>query len=214
MSKIGIVGSGHVAQALAGAFLKEGHEVKLSARLPERKKSQATEGILEKQDVVTFAQAVRWAEIVVAAVEGLAIESIFEDIDLDTIKGKVVLDVTNPLIIVDKNIRFGRATGDSNGKLLQAMLPEARVVKALNTVNAHDMYKPVFAEGEASMLMCGDSEEAKIEVGKILTSFGWRDIIDIGGIEYSFEMESYVALWVRVAKEVNSFHLATRFLRS
>ena len=213
MSNIGIVGSGHVAQALASAFLKEGHEVKLSARLPERKKSQATGGVLEKLDIVSFAQVIRYAEIIVVAVEGLAIEAIFEEIDLETVQGKVILDVTNPLIIVDKNIRFGRATGDSNGKLLQAMLPSARVVKALNTVNAHDMYRPAFEEGEASMLMCGDDEGAKVEVGKILTSFGWRDIIDIGGIEYSFEMESYVALWVRVAKEVNSFHLAMRFLR-
>lgn len=212
MSKVGIVGSGRVAQTIARGLRQEGYEVCVSARLPERKKL-AAEGFLAQVEIVTFAEALRYGEIIVVAVEGLALESIFGELDSDLVKDKVVVDVTNPLVIVDKNIRFGRATGESNGKLLQALLPSAHVVKALNTVNAHDMYKPSFEDGEASMVMCGDDAGAKIKVGQILTAFGWRDIIDIGGIEYSFELESYVALWIRVAKELNSFHLATKFLR-
>ena len=213
MSKIGIVGSGNVAQELARAFLLTGHDVKLSARLPDKKKEMETNEILQRLQIVSFKEVLEFGDIVVVAVEGLAIESVFEKTDPEVVRNKIIIDVTNPLIIVDKNIRFGRATGESNGKLIQAMLPLSRVVKTLNTVNAHDMYKPDFVEGKASMLMCGDDLAAKQEVGVILESFGWQDIIDIGGIEYSFETESYVALWVRVAKTVGSFHLANKFLR-
>jgi 8-hydroxy-5-deazaflavin:NADPH oxidoreductase len=213
MSKIGIVGSGNVAQELARAFLLTGHDVKLSARLPDKKKELPDSEILNKLQITTFQDVLAFGDLIVVAIEGLAIESVFEKIDPEIVRDKIIIDVTNPLIIVDKNIRFGRATGESNGKLIQAMLPLSRVVKTLNTVNAHDMFRPDFVEGKASMLICGDDIPAKQEVGVILQSFGWQDIIDIGGIEYSFETESYVALWVRVAKTVGSFHLANKFLR-
>lgn len=213
MSKIGIIGSGHVAQALAKGFLLTGNEVILSSRRPDIKKSNADTEILKQLDIVSFEEVLKYGDIIVVAVEGLAIEGIFESIDQMLVDDKIVIDITNPLIIVDKNIRFGRATGESNGMILQAMLPNAHVVKAFNTVNAHDMYLPKFENGIPSMMMCGNSEKAKEEVKDILRTFGWDDIIDIGGIEYSYETESYVSLWVAVAKHVDSFHLAMQFLR-
>jgi 8-hydroxy-5-deazaflavin:NADPH oxidoreductase len=212
-TNIGIIGSGNVARAIALGFKNRGYEVKLSARNPVSKKTQLEDENHTLFEIVSFEEVLDFGEILVIAVEGLAIEEIFMKINPSLTKGKIIIDVTNPLVIVDKNIRFGRATGDSNGKLIQAMLPGSRVVKALNTVNAHDMYKPEFNEGVASMLICGDDLSAKARVTKILQEFGWVDIVDIGGVEYSFEMESYVALWVKVAKVVGSFHLSMKFLK-
>lgn len=213
MTKIGIVGSGHVACSLAVGLLQAGYEVALSSRDPNGKKNSDEHEAYKMLDIKTYTGVIDFGEIILVAVEGLAIETIFEKVDAQVMEGKIIIDVTNPLVIVDKNIRFGRATGDSNGKLLQAMFPKSKVVKTLNIVNAHDMVKPNFEEGEPTMLMCGDDTQSKKVVIMILERLGWKDIIDIGGIEFSSEIENYVSLWVRVAKEVGSFHLAMRFLR-
>lgn len=213
MTKIGIVGSGHVACSLAVGLLQAGYEVALSSRNPKNRASSNEHEVYKTVDILRYEEVVDYGEIILVAVEGLAIESIFEKIKEKQVEGKVIIDVTNPLVIVDKNIRFGRATGDSNGKLLQAMFPKAKVVKTLNIVNAHDMVNPNFEEGEPTMLICGDDSPSKKVVIMILERFGWKDIIDVGGIEFSSEIESYVSLWVRVAKETGSFHLAMKFLR-
>jgi predicted dinucleotide-binding enzyme len=86
---------------------------------------------------------------------------------------------------------------DSLGEQIQRALPDTRVVKALNTVNAGVMVQPI--EG-THLFVCGDDESAKAEVVELLGQFGWAadSVIDLGGIDQARGAEMYLALWIRL----------------
>jgi predicted dinucleotide-binding enzyme len=65
----------------------------------------------------------------------------------------------------------------------QRALPDAKVVKAFNTIGNQYFVDPSFREGTPTMLIAGDDENAKRTVGDVLADFGWPDPVDIGGIE-------------------------------
>jgi predicted dinucleotide-binding enzyme len=87
---------------------------------------------------------------------------------------------------------------DSPAETLQREFPEARVVKALNTVTAPVMVDPAsVAGGDHAMFIAGDDAEAKAAVREILEQgFGWRHVVDLGGISAARGMEMYLPLWV------------------
>jgi predicted dinucleotide-binding enzyme len=72
---------------------------------------------------------------------------------------------------------------DSLGERVQRALPDAKVVKALNTIGNAYFVDPKFSEGEPTMLIAGEDEGAKRTVGDVLADLGWSDTVDIGGIE-------------------------------
>jgi predicted dinucleotide-binding enzyme len=89
---------------------------------------------------------------------------------------------------------------DSVGEQIQRAFPEARVVKALNTVTASVMVDPSSVPGEHDVFVCGNDEEAKAQVGQLLQSFGWPAdrILDLGDISAARGTELYLALWLRL----------------
>ena len=87
---------------------------------------------------------------------------------------------------------------DSLGERVQHALPEARVVKAFNTIGNQYFVEPRFREGQPTMLIAGDDEGAKRIVGDVLASFGWSDVLDIGGIEGARELEAICIAWVKI----------------
>jgi predicted dinucleotide-binding enzyme len=93
---------------------------------------------------------------------------------------------------------------DSVGEQIQRFFPEARVVKALNTVNHTVMVDPGAIQAEHDLFICGNDDSAKHEVGKLLQTFGWpaARILDLGDISASRGMEMYLPLWVRLVQVV------------
>lgn len=89
---------------------------------------------------------------------------------------------------------------DSLGELIQAAFPEARVVKALNTMNCKVMVEPGRVRGDHAVFMSGDDEDAKREVAGLLGSFGWPQerIVDLGGISAARGTEMYLPLWLNL----------------
>jgi hypothetical protein len=57
---------------------------------------------------------------------------------------------------------------------------------------------PSFSEGQPTMLIAGDDQDAKDTVRNVLTDFGWSDTVDIGGIEGSRELEAICIVWVKI----------------
>ena len=88
--------------------------------------------------------------------------------------------------------------GDSLGERVQRALPDAKVVKAFNTIGNPYFVDPRFSEGQPTMLIAGDDEGAKRTVGDVLADFGWSDVVDIGGIEGSRELEAICIAWVKI----------------
>jgi hypothetical protein len=113
----------------------------------------------------------------------------------------VLVDVANALDFSQgRPPLVGVSTGDSLGEQIQRAFPEAKVVKALNTVNANVMVDPSVVPGEHDIFLCGDDEEARSQVSDLLQSFGWAAdrILDLGDISAARAQELYVALWVRL----------------
>lgn len=114
--------------------------------------------------------------------------------------GKVVIDVTNPLDFSKgfPPTLFVKDT-DSLGERVQRAAPEARVVKALNTMTSALMLAPAAVNGgDHSVFICGNDAAAKVEVTALLGGFGWRDVIDLGDITAARGTEMMLPLWLRV----------------
>jgi predicted dinucleotide-binding enzyme len=193
--KVGVLGSGDVGKVLAGGFIGLGHEVMIGSRDPEKLSEWATKAG-ERASAGTFEETARFGDLIVLATLGVAVRSVIELAGPANFHGKVVIDATNPLADEPgKPPALSVGWNDSLGEQVQRWLPEARVVKAFNTVGNPFMIKPDFPGGPPDMFICGDDAEAKKLVSQICGHFGWG-VIDIGGIEGSRHLEPMCMVWV------------------
>src|SRR4051812_9533201 len=123
--KIGIIGSGTVAQTLAAGFIKHGHEVTLGTRDPAKLADYvaSTPGVR----VGSAAEAAAFGELVVLAVKGGAALQAARDAGAG-LDGKPVLDTTNPIADaapVDGVLPYFTAPNDSLMEQLQREFPKA-----------------------------------------------------------------------------------------
>jgi predicted dinucleotide-binding enzyme len=217
--KIGILGSGDVGRVLGAGFAKFGHDVKLGTRDTKQDKVRdwlATAGT--KSAAGSFAEAAAFGEIVVLAVQGAAAENAIKLADPKNFTGKVVIDATNPLDFA--GVDFAKGVGpkmfvgttDSLGERVQRWLPQARVVKAFNTVGNPHMVKPDFPGGPPDMFICGNDEPAKQTVTNLLKEFGWP-AVDIGSIEGARYLEALAMVWISYFFKTGTGNHAFKLLR-
>ncbi|MFI5132297.1 MAG: NADPH-dependent F420 reductase, partial [Chitinophagales bacterium] len=195
--KIGIIGSGIVGQVLGAGFLNEGHEVMLSSRDKSKKELLQWQGKNPSGKTGTFKEAAEFGELIVLATLGNAAEGAIGLAGKNNLKNKVVIDTTNP---IDKappeNGVLKYFTGSNNSLMeqLQKFVPEAKFVKAFNSVGNALMYKPDLAGVRPTMFICGNDENARKTVTDILTSFGW-ETEDMGKAEAARAIEPLCMLW-------------------
>ena len=191
-SRVGVLGSGEVGRCLAAGFRSRGHNVMIGSRnadKPELREWRSGDGAGIEPG--TFAQTAAHGELLVLAVLGNAAEEAISDAGHENFSGKVVIDTMNPLDFSGGLPPKLSITGeDSVGERVQRALPDARIVKAFNTIGNAYFVDPSFTEGQPTMLIAGDDEAAKRTVGDVLADFGWSDVVDIGGIEGSRELEA------------------------
>jgi predicted dinucleotide-binding enzyme len=200
--KVGILGSGVVGQALGRGFASRGYSVKVGSRTPE---SQRLKEWVRKNSknasTGTFAEAAAFGDLLVLATLGTAAEEAIDLAGRNNFDGKVLIDVTNALDFRGGSAGLFVGTTDSLGERIQRKLPKAKVVKCFNTVGNTQMVDPKHKDAE--MLICGNDDAAKKEVSRIVTEFGWRGVIDVGGIDGARWLEALVPLWVRVGTKLN-----------
>jgi 8-hydroxy-5-deazaflavin:NADPH oxidoreductase len=193
--RIGIIGSGEVGKTLAKGFAKHGHETRIASRSPEKlaEFSKST-GI----QAGTFADVAKWAEAVVLAVKGDAAEAAAREAGPAHLSGKIVIDTTNPIAHEppeDGVLRFFTSPNDSLMERLQAAVPDAKFVKAFNSVGSALMVNPQFPGGaKPTMFYCGNDDGAKKTVGGLLEQLGW-DGADMGTAKSARAIEPLCQLW-------------------
>jgi predicted dinucleotide-binding enzyme len=198
--QIGMLGTGVVGQTLGGKLTELGHEVKVGSRDPER----------------SFADAAAFGELVFNATAGTASLEALRAAGAANLAGKVLVDVANPL---DFSKGFPPTLSvcntDSLGEQIQRELPDARVVKTLNTMNADVMVNPALAPGDHNVFVAGDDDAARADVSSLLESFGWPAgrIMDLGGIDAARGMEMYLPLWLRMFQAVGTGHFNIAVMR-
>ena len=195
--KIGIVGSGQVGQVLAKAFLSEGHEVMLGTRnieKPEIVKFNIDNSSIE---IGNFEQTAKFGELIVLATGGSVTEEAIKLAGHSNFSGKTVIDTTNPIAKeppVNGVLKYFTSLDDSLMERIQQWLPDAKLVKAFNSVGNALMYRPGFRGGPPTMFICGNDQEAKKKVVAILRSFGW-EAEDMGKVEAARAIEPLCMLW-------------------
>ncbi|MDP9361435.1 MAG: NAD(P)-binding domain-containing protein [Acidobacteriota bacterium] len=192
--KIGILGSGDVGKSFARGFGALGHEVKIGSRSPE-KLSEFVSGQGERVSSCTFEEAAGFGDLIVLATLGVATEEAINLAGKQNFDHKVVIDATNPLDFSSGAPRLSVGHTDSLGEQVQRSLPNARVVKAFNTVGNPLFFKPQLPGGPPDMFIGGNDPEAKKLVSQVCDAFGWG-VIDLGGIEASRHLEPMCMVWV------------------
>lgn len=195
--KIGIVGSGDVAQALGKGLVAAGHQVMLGTRNPDKKELAAWKRQVKKHGSIgSTTEAASFGEVVILAIAWHAAEDVLAQVRPE-LAGKVVVDVTNPLVF-----REGEAPtlsvgfSMSGGEIVQQSLPDSHVVKALNNISYTRMVQPEYKEGVPVLFYCGNNESAKKEVVGLLQDLGWNDTVDLGDITKSRLTEQLTLLWI------------------
>lgn len=195
--KIGIIGSAEVGQALANAFLAEGHSVMLGTRHLAKKEVVTWKQEHPAGKTGVFSDTAAFGEILVLAVAGSAAEDAIKLAGPQHLHGKVVIDATNPISKQPPTggvLHFYTSLEDSQLERLQRLVPEARFVKAFNSVGADFMYKPAFPDGVPTMFICGNDPDSKDTVTDILYKFGWQ-VEDMGTAEAARAIEPLCLLW-------------------
>lgn len=199
--KFGVLGTGMVGTTLASRLVALGHEVMMGAREAANVKAgewaaKAGKGASSS----TFADAAAFGEILFSCTLGAASVEALRMSRKENLRGKILIDVSNPLDFskgMPPTLLTG-GEGDSLGEQIQREFPEARVVKALNTVAAAVMAEPERAGGESDLFLCGNDAEAKSRVTELLREFGWTRIHDLGDISGARGTEAYLLLWLRL----------------
>lgn len=197
-----VLGTGVVGQAIGTKLAQLGHEVTMGSRSADNP-ALATwlQGAGEGAAGGAFADAAAAGELVFNCTAGGSSLEALAAAGADNLAGKTLVDVANPL---DFSHGFpptlSVCNDDSLGERVQAAHPEARVVKALNTVNAQVMVEPSRVRGGHAVFVCGDDDAAKAQVSALLEAFGWPQdsIVDLGDITAARGTEMYLALWLRL----------------
>jgi 8-hydroxy-5-deazaflavin:NADPH oxidoreductase len=209
MTTYGVLGTGAVGQAFAARLATLGHEVRMGTRDVEAARARTEPGQMggaalaewlvtnPTVELGTFADAIADSDVLVNATAGNASVEVLNLAQNDTLDGKILIDIGNPLDFSTGELRLTIGITDSLGETIQRAFRTLRVVKTLNTVTAAVMVEPTLvADGDHTMFVAGDDAAAKAEVTDLLASFGWRDVRDLGGIGAARGMEAYLVLWL------------------
>ena len=210
--KIGILGSGTVAQTLGNGFLKYGYSLMLGTANPEKLNEWKNNKDVK---IGTFEKTAAFADIIVLAVKGSAANDLLKSIDNQYLKGKTIIDATNPIADAPPDngvIKFFTNSDKSLMETLQDTLPDAHFVKAFSCIGAPFMVNPNF-KTKPSMFICGNHLSSKGEVTKILDQFGF-ETEDMGSAVSARAIEPLCVLWCIPGMLGNSWNHAFKLIRA
>lgn len=211
--KVGILGSGDVAKALAAGFLEHGHDVMMGTRDP----AKLADWLARQRGARAgrFSEAAQFGEVVVLAVKGTVALEALRAAGAENLTGKPIIDATNPIADappINGVLKFFTNHDESLMERLQREFTEARFVKAFNSVGNTLMVNPQFKGGKPTMFICGNDEAAKQTVRGILDQFGW-ETADMGQAEAARAIEPLCLLWCIPGFLRNQWSHAFKLLR-
>jgi hypothetical protein len=210
---VGVLGSGDVAKTLAGGFLQHGHQVTIGTR--DATKLAEWHGQHPTARIGSFADAAQFGELLVLAVKGMVAADALRLADSRNLAGKILMDACNPIADVppvNGVLRFFTTLEESLMERLQREFPQARFVKAFNSVGSSLMINPELAGGPPTMFLCGNDDRAKALVSDVIRQFGWQPE-DMGKAEAARALEPLCMLWCIPGFARNEWRHAFKLLR-
>ncbi|MEU3401399.1 NADPH-dependent F420 reductase [Streptomyces filamentosus] len=189
--RIGLLGTGNVARALALGWKGAGHDVVLGSRRPGER---ADLGL----PVAGLEETAAQAEVLVNATPGNVSVELLRSIGEEALAGRLLVDVGVGLS--DDYTRLSHPN-DSLGERIQAAFPRTPVVKTLCTMDSTAMVDPGGLDGPSTVFLSGDDAEAKRTTGRLLADLGWpaSSQLDIGGIVTARGQEHFAFLFMGIA---------------
>jgi predicted dinucleotide-binding enzyme len=226
MKKIAVLGSGVVGQTISAKLTGLGYEVMLGTRNVSSTQAKSEKDMYgrppfnewHKQNpqvkLGTFAEAAAFGEMVVNASNGQGSLEVLKLAGKENLAGKTLLDIANPLDF-SKGMppSLTVCNTDSLGEQIQRELPQTKVVKSLNTMNAYIMVNPDMIPGEHNVFLSGNDADAKKDVKNFLAQFGWKEknMLDLGDITTARGTEMLLPIWVRLLNALQNpsfnFHI-------
>lgn len=194
--KIGFIGYGSMAEALASKWVKK-HSLFIGGRNLEKAANLAKK-LGENVQFGSASQSASFAEVVVLATRH---EVVFEAIDMaggaDALGNKVLLDINNPVELSDFLAKS--YDGISLSEKIAEVVPQGHVVKAFNMCQAKvwQMNPPVFDNRPLVVMYCGDNNQAKQKVAILIEDVG-AEPKDIGDLKYARLLESAAAIVIKL----------------
>ena len=192
---VGVLGSGSVGKTLAVGFLKHGHQVMLGTR--ETIKLMSWIGEHPKVIVGSFADAAKFGEVLILAVKGTVAQDVLKMATPANLSGKVIIDATNPISDAPPAngvLSLFTSADESLMEKMQRQVPDARFVKAFNSVGAALMVNPKLAGGPPTMFIAGNDAGAKAAATRLLAELGW-ETADMGSAVAARAIEPLCVLW-------------------
>jgi 8-hydroxy-5-deazaflavin:NADPH oxidoreductase len=193
--RIGILGTGNVAQALARRWQAVGHQITYGSRDPKGKAELGA-------PVVPLGAAVEDSDLAVNATPGSASLETVKRVGALAFAGKILVDVANQASPSLDQLLYPNS---SVAEKLQAALPEAKVVKTMNTAAITVMTDPGLLP-PSTVFLSGDDAGAKATVTSLLADLGWRgdSIVDLGGIASARGPEHFVLLFAALMRSLGT----------
>jgi predicted dinucleotide-binding enzyme len=178
VTTIGFIGSGHIGSTLARLAVDAGHDVVLSnSRGPDTLGDLVGE-LGPRARAATPADAAAAGDVVVVTIPLRA----YRDVPVEPLRGKVVIDTNNYYAQRDGHIGELDDGSTTSSELLQAHLPESRVVKAFNNIqfgHLGRLHRPAGDPDRSVIAIAGNDAAAKRTVTEFLDSIGY-DAYDAG----------------------------------
>ena len=203
MTTIGFIGAGKIGSQLARLAIQNGYQVVLSnSRGPETLAALVQE-LGPQARAASARDAARAGDIVVVTVP----LKNYRSVPVEPLAGKIVIDTNNYYPQRDGHIAELDDESTTVSELLQAHLPESRVVKGFNNIYFEHLGKlgrPAGDPERSLIAIAGDDAEAKRTATEFLDSIGY-DAYDVGplseGWRYQRDTAAYVQPYVAPGTE-------------
>ena len=198
-------GTGKEGKGLAFRWAKSGYQILIGSRTPEKAQATAVEllAMLNGEaaiEGISNLEASQRASIVVLAVPYIAHRETLELVK-DELKGKILIDVTVPLIPPKVTKVQMPPAGSAAQEAREILGEEVQVASAFQNISyerlLHD--EPI----ECDVLVTGTSREARIETLKLVASAGLTGW-DAGPIENSVVIEGLTSVLIGINKQYGS----------
>jgi predicted dinucleotide-binding enzyme len=196
MTTLGLIGSGKIGSTIARLAVAAGYDVVLSNSRGPETLSELVEELGPRARAGTAAEAAEAGDIVVVTVPLRA----YREVPVAPLAGKVVIDTNNYYPQRDGEIPELEDESTTTSELLQAHLPESRVVKAFNNiwyVALEQLARPSGAPDRSVLVIAGDDADAKATVTQFLDAIGY-DTLDAGPLAEGWRFQRDTAAYAGV----------------
>lgn len=193
MTTWGFIGSGNIGSTVARLAIAAGHDVVLSNSRGPASLADLVSDLGPTARAGTGEEAAQGGDVVVVTIPFKS----YQDVPVEDLRGKTVIDTMNYYPQRDGQIPALDDGTSTSSELLQAHLPDSRVIKAFNNITfAHlaSLARPSGSPERSALAIAGDDASAKATVVSLLDQIGY-DSLDLGRLSEGWRIQPGTAAY-------------------